>query len=254
MNTSKPSRYQAILGIAALACLLSAPVRALIVNGGFESGFTGWTVANQPGSEGTFSLQSGTLSPVLGLSVPAPPGGLVAAMTDAAGPGSHVLYQDFLVPAGVSTTTLAFSLFINNTATAFYAPATLDFGTPTLNQQARVDLMPAAANPFSVAPGDILQNLFQTNPGDPLVSGYTAYQFDVTGLLQAQQGNTLRLRFAQVDNVQIFNLGVDNVAFGTSSVSVPDSLPWFMSWISLVVVVVAAAVRRRRTIISCSIE
>ena len=72
----------------------------IILNGGFESGFTSWTRANQLGSEGSFLLQSGTLSPTNGDAVPPPPGGTFAAMTDAFGPGSHVLYQDFVVPSG----------------------------------------------------------------------------------------------------------------------------------------------------------
>ena len=76
-----------------------------------------WTRADQLGSDGTFSLQAGTLSPVNGDPVPAPPGGTYAAMTDAQGPGSHVLYQDFVVSA--SSATLSFDLFIGNRADAF---------------------------------------------------------------------------------------------------------------------------------------
>src|SRR4051794_26721286 len=108
---------------AALACLLSLQARAeSIINGGFESGFSGWTTANQTGSEGGFSLQSGVLSPVSGSTVPAPPAGSAAAMSDAQGPGSHVLYQSFVVSAPVSLTFLNFDLFIGNRATAFYTP------------------------------------------------------------------------------------------------------------------------------------
>ena len=61
----------------------------LILNGGFESGFSSWIRVNQVGSEGTFFLQTGTLSPLVGDPVPSPPEGVTAAMTDAAGPGSH---------------------------------------------------------------------------------------------------------------------------------------------------------------------
>jgi len=59
----------------------------VITNGGFESGFTGWTRADQTGSDGTFFLQTGTSSPVNSDPVPAPPQGVNAAMTDAGGPG-----------------------------------------------------------------------------------------------------------------------------------------------------------------------
>ena len=96
----------------------------LIVNGGFEAGFAGWTSADQLGSDGTWSIQTGTSSPVNGDAVPTPPGGLAAAMTDAQGPGSHLLYQDLVVPTSVGSATLGYSLFIGNRADNFYNPAT----------------------------------------------------------------------------------------------------------------------------------
>src|SRR5204862_4817842 len=123
-------------------------------NGGFEAGFTSWTRADQLGSDGTFFSQSGTLSPVSGNTVPAPPGGTKAAMTDALGPGSHVLYQDFVATADAAA--LSFALFIGNRADRFATPLSLDFSTPTLNQQARVDILKSTADPFSVAAADVL--------------------------------------------------------------------------------------------------
>src|SRR5262245_44764051 len=70
----------------------SRPARAdfqLISNGGFEvGGLSGWTQANQLGSEGMFFPQTGTVSPITDTPVPAPPGGASAAMSDAPGPGS----------------------------------------------------------------------------------------------------------------------------------------------------------------------
>lgn len=246
MKTIVPS--QPLLLSAALACALSLPVRAeLILNGGFEAGFSNWTLENQLGSEGAFFLQSGAASPVLGLPVAPPPEGLVAAMTDAEGPGAHVLYQDFLVPIGLPSTTLSFWLFINNDngAPDFFTPDTLDFATPALNQRARVDLMWASADPFSLDASDILQALFETAPGDPLVSGYNHYTFDVTALLQAHAGATLRLRFAEVDNVAPFNFGVDRVSIAPATASVPDHLPWMAPFLVLAALGGAGAVRRR---------
>src|SRR5688500_12281255 len=101
---------------ATLACALSIPAQAgLIDNGGFESGFSSWTIVDQVGGDGTFSLQSGTLSLVNSFTVPPPPEGSTAAMTDAPGPGSHVLYQDFAVPTGILIPyAISFSLFIGN--------------------------------------------------------------------------------------------------------------------------------------------
>jgi hypothetical protein len=230
----KSSRIHTALAGAMLCLAISVPASAgPIVNGGFESGLTGWTTVDQAGGDGTFNVQSGTTSPLNGFPVPAPPQGSFAAMTDSFGPGSHVLYQDFLVPSFSGQATLQFSINVNNNygAPGFYIRPDLDFaatsqtGSATLNQQARVDLMTTAQDPLSVAGGDVLLNLFQTNPGDPLESGYTPYQVDVTQILQAYAGQTLRIRFAEVDNVAPFNFGVDDVDMVISNpVPEPSSL------------------------------
>lgn len=218
------NQLKLVLLPAALACALSTPAQAeLITNGGFESGFAGWTRFDQVGSDGTFFVQTGTTSPVNGFTVPAPPGGANAAMTDSSAGGAHVLYQDFVVPIIVGSASVSFSLFLNNGADAYYSPspATLDWagtnqaGGQNLNQQARVDIISTAADVFSVAVGSVLQPLFQTKPGDPLVSGYNPFLIDITALLQAHPGETLRLRFTETDNVNFFNLGVDNVSLST---------------------------------------
>lgn len=217
---------QTTMLLATASALIALPCAAgeLLINGGFEAGFTGWTRADQLGSEGTFALQTGTASPALGLPVPAPPGGSSAAMTDAEGPGSHVLYQDFTVPVAIGTNyVLSFSLYLNNYASTYYvpSPATLDFSTRALNQQFRADITSTSADPFSVDVGDILQTLYSTQPGDPPESGYNLISTDVTALLAAHTGQTLRLRFAEVDNVDIFNAGVDDVSL-TDQAAVPE--------------------------------
>lgn len=199
---------------AALACAWASQAQSqeLITNGGFESGFTGWTRVNQVGSEGTWSQQSGTSSPVNAFAVPAPPGGTSAAMTDAQGPGSHVLYQDFTVPFSLGVATLRFDLYINNHANAFFSPASLDFATTALNQQLRVDILTTSADPFSVTVGDVLLNIYQSLPGNALISGYTAVTMDLTAFFASHAGETLRLRFAEVDNITFLNAGVDGVS------------------------------------------
>jgi hypothetical protein len=47
----------------------------------------------------------------------------------------------------------------------------------------------------------------------PAVTGYNTFSFDLTALLVARAGQTLRLRFAEVDNVNVFNFGVDDDVF-----------------------------------------
>jgi hypothetical protein len=196
----------ALLGVAVASPVYAVPV---ISNGGFEVGLTSWTRADQIGSEGTFFSQSGSVSPVNGNPVPPPPEGTKAAMTDAQGPGSHVLYQDFVATADAAA--LGFALFIGNRADRFATAVSLDFSTPALNQQARVDILKNTADPFSVAATDVLLNLYQTKVGDPLISGYNAITTDISALLAAHAGETLRLRFAETDNLFTFQIGVDNV-------------------------------------------
>ncbi|MES1255951.1 MAG: PEP-CTERM sorting domain-containing protein [Acidobacteriota bacterium] len=202
-----------------------------ITNGSFESGLAGWTRVDQLGSDGTFFFQSGTTSPVNGFPVPAPPVGLSSAMKDSGGPGSHALYQDFAVTA--ATGALAFQLYIQNQAVdlddpnvAFFtSQSSLDFSTPALNQQARVDILRGGTDPFTTAPGDVLLNLFQTQAGDPDVSGYTPLTFDLSAIFAANVGQTLRLRFVAVDNVAPLVVGVDAVSIQdapTTPAAVPE--------------------------------
>lgn len=234
MNT-RTNIQLAFLGVLISAPVLPALAQDLIINGGFESGFAGWTRVDQIGSEGTFHLQSGVSSPVNAFGVVAPPEGVNAAMTDSVGPGSHVLYQDFLVPVLVPGATLQFSIFINNGAAAFSTPNSLDFATTALNQQVRVDILAGGSDPFSTAAGDVLFTAFQSAAADPLVSGYTTFTLDVTALLAARTGQTLRLRFAEVDNVNFFNLGVDAVSL---TIPAPSALA--------LLGIGAVALRRRR--------
>ncbi|HKA46305.1 MAG TPA: PEP-CTERM sorting domain-containing protein [Burkholderiales bacterium] len=233
----------ALLTLGAVSPAHAVP---MILNGGFESGLASWTKADQLGSEGTFALQSGTVSPVNGDPVPTPPGGTFAAMTDAQGPGSHVLFQDFVVTPGSAT--ISFALFIGNRGNSFFtpSPASLDFSTPALNQQARVDILKGGTNAFSVAAADVLLNLFQTNPGDPLVSGYTTHGVDVSALFAAHIGETLRLRFAEVDNVFTFQLGVDNVSINPTAATVPEPSSTLLFGAALMLLASRFGVRSRR--------
>ncbi len=231
MSTTRVLRTTvATLCVAAIAAAAAPTASAapLLINGGFESGMSAWTRVDQLGSDGSFAHQSGTSSPANGVPVPAPPEGTFAAMSEGQAGGSRVLYQDFLVPLGVTAGTVSFQLFIDNDslATDFFVPdpATLDFATIALNQQARVDIMTVSADPFSVAGADVLLNLFQTNPGDPMTSGYSLVSADISALLAANAGQTLRLRFTAVDNVAPLRVGVDAVSIETGTVPEPTTL------------------------------
>lgn len=112
------------------ACASPAIASPLVLNGGFAAGFASWTIADQFGSDGTFHIQTGILSPLNQDSVPAPPGGTFAAMTDAFGPGSHVPYQDFV--AGASSATLQIGTGFGSVAWRpfFLAPAFAEHRRP----------------------------------------------------------------------------------------------------------------------------
>lgn len=235
----------AVVSAALLMVARPAAQAQVLTNGGFESGLTGWTVANQVGSDGSFFVQTGTSSPVNLIPVPPPPQGTQAAMTDAQGPGSHILYQNFVVPVSVTAASISFSLFVNNTATSYSNPASLDFAGTALNQQVRVDILTATSNAFSVSAGDVLQNIFQTNAATALTFGYTNVQTNITSLLQANAGQTLRLRFAAVDNVSILNVGVDQVAVTVSNTAAPEPSSLVLAGSAVCALCGIACLRRR---------
>jgi hypothetical protein len=166
-------------------------------------------------------------------------------MTDGLGPGSHVLFQNFVVPFGVTSASLSFDRFIGNRALVFFAPSSLDY-TVTPNQQARVDiLIGTPSSEFSVAAADVLANVFQTVPGDPAVSGYTLQTTGLTALLQAHQGQSLQLRFAEVDNQNSFQFGVDVVSLSVATAAaVPE--PASLVLLGSGVLALAAICRRSR--------
>jgi hypothetical protein len=236
-----------VAAVAATVTLAASPAHAasLLLNGGFESGLANWTIADLVGSDGRFFLQSGTVSPVNLIPVPAPPDGLRAAMTDAEGPGSHVLYQDFFIPLGTTSASLSFQYYVNNQGNDFHIPDTLDFSTPALNQRARVDILRTSALPFSIAPADVLF-FSQTEPGDPLVEGYVPFLVDISGILAANAGSTLRLRFSEVDNVFPLILGLDSVSIVTNQATTPVPEPASLLLLATGIGVVARRFRAKR--------
>ena len=178
-----------------------------VLNDGFEDSpvaLANWNVVDQAGSSGSWFVQSGTVSP-LGFTVAAPTEGVQAAMTDQSGPGSHLLYQDFAVPAFGAT--LSFDLFLQNLSAGWVVPGpeTLDY-TVAPNQHVRVDIMDPLAPVDDVGAG-VLMNVYISNPGDPLTSGYN----NIVANLNAFAGQTIRLRFAEVDDQGVLHMGVDNV-------------------------------------------
>jgi hypothetical protein len=71
--------------------------------------------------------------------------------------------------------------------------------------------------------------------GDPLISGYNNITTNISALLAAHVGETLRLRFAETDNVFTFQLGVDNVRFDQVQIPEPASILLFGAALALLV-------------------
>ena len=225
----------AALSLFFVATLLAAP----FLNPSFETNggagtevFTSWTVTDAGG--GGYYVQTGATSPTNGFAVASPTNGSFAAMTDQPGPGSHILSQNITVTSAEQV--VRFDLYLNNAAGTFSSPATLDY-TVSPNQQFRADIM-TTASPIDDVGAGVLLNIYQSRPGDPAISGYK----QVSGSLAAFVGQTVRLRFAETDNVLFFNAGVDNV---TTGVPVPTLSPVMLGLLAAALVAAALFLLKR---------
>jgi FG-GAP-like repeat/Bacterial Ig-like domain/Domain of unknown function (DUF4214) len=220
---------------------------------GDNTNLSAWSTDREFGSAGQWKYQTGPLSPLSGTAVPPPPTGSAAAMMDESYLSSpsqpllgfgdqptpniwdynsaQVIYQDISIPATASQATLTFSLYAQSFASisslngaAFSDPTqtpALDYfpnqtnATRTPNQQVRVDIVSPEANVFTVTPGPtgVLMNLFQTTPTTPGVFGYTT---EVFNLGTQFSGQTIRLRFAEVNNQGLLVVGVAKVRLEVS--------------------------------------
>jgi hypothetical protein len=216
------------MGVVVMAIVLFAAMApagaSTVVNGGFEAGsLSGWTAVDQAGSDGSWLVYQGVEAPDSGSVLPAPPAGTFAAVTDQLGHGSHVLYQDLAIETAAPV--LELTLFYVNQADRFVDGPALDF-TAGDNQRFRVDVLRAGADPFSVAPADVLAEVFTTTSASPLSLTATVMRVD----LRAHAGSTVRLRLAEVDTLQFLNAGVDGVALvadgsGSSTTVPPPASP-----------------------------
>ncbi len=199
--------------VLALATTGTVSAVELITNGGFETGdFTGWTITDQPGSAGTFFIDDADgLTPLSGFPTVGPAAGAFYAVNDQSSPTANALVQGFTVPLGATSMLLAFDMFVNDFSGVgpVVDPAGLDY-TAGPNQHARVDILTATAGALSTAGADVVANLFLgVDTGAP-PNPFTAYAFDLTGLLTA--GTSYQLRFGEVNNLFLLNQGVDNVS------------------------------------------
>jgi len=205
---------------ALLAYIAPATADSLITNGNFETGIAGWTKSVQFGSDGNIFIvpntNNGGTSPQNGNPYAFNPnGGNSFAITDGQGPGSYSLTQSFTVAPGTIDVTVSFDLFANNYADTFIDTinGSRDFSTPVLSQNAEVDILLGGADPFTNSAVDIVKVLY--GPGadtGPNPNPWTSYSIAL-GMLAP--GN-YQIRFAETDNVFMFNMGIDNVEVASS--------------------------------------
>jgi hypothetical protein len=206
-------RLLARIGFLVCSATGIACASQLITNGGFETGsLSGWTVTGEAGSyagSGFFASNS-TTTPQSGSTTVGPESGSYYAVSDGVGPATEILSQTFTVPAGAASVILSFGLFVNSYGGDIVNTAAgLDF-SGAANQYGVVSLLSSGASLFSTTTG-VLGNFYQgtdsaaTNPNH-----YTNYNDNITSLVEA--GGTFTLRFAEVNNVNYLNMGVDNVS------------------------------------------
>jgi hypothetical protein len=206
-----------LAGLTVAVALLAAPGgagAAIVNNGDFETGnLSGWQVSTTDPGQGWFAY-SGTSSPLNDFSIPAPPQGNHAAITDEEGEGLHVLYQDMTLPPGGSVNQLGLFVYYDSQA-PIASPNSLDFSGGA-NQQYRIDVIKPSAPIDSVAAGDVLMTVFRTLAGDPQTLGPTVKTADLT----AFAGQTVRLRLAEVDNQFFFNAGADAISINSNGFTI----------------------------------
>jgi hypothetical protein len=203
-----------IVAVFALLAAPSAAQSAAVTNGDFETGdFSGWHEDYVNPGSGHWFVYTGTLGPLSGVSIPLPPQGTHAAISDQSNVSRQILYQDVTVPTGGTVNRL--SLFAYYTATGpFVSPNSLQIGVP--NEQYRIDVIKPGAAIDSVASGDVLLTIFRTQAGDPVTLAPTQKTAD----LSAFAGQTVRLRFAVVTTNSPLDAGIDAVDLKSNSFAV----------------------------------
>lgn len=197
-----------VCGILLVLASGNLPAAALLSNGDFNAGLTDWTTIN-----------SGITSDptvVFELTSPGGPTDPIASNGFSSGPASRVLYQDFVVPiAGVTTASFSFDFFSNNSGPLDSATVNNvqggDMSGPNIFRIDIVDpTQPVFTTPFLFA-------LFVDEGGIVGTSTELVTQtFDdpatLAAFLNANAGNTLRLRIGIAESTLPWSTGVDNIS------------------------------------------
>jgi hypothetical protein len=197
-----------LLIVSAVPLMARSPQKAVVIDD-FESGsLANWKIAGSGAgawfvyTDGKTPPNASESDPNFPFSVPNPPQGKFAAVTDMNGPGRRILYRDVELDGRY---TLRLTVFYVN-AGRFTSPETLDYES-TENQQFRIDIVAPAAPADSLTAAHVLANVFRTSPGDPDRRDPSAVTVD----LSKWAGQTVRLRLASVDNLGPLRVGVDEI-------------------------------------------
>jgi D-alanyl-D-alanine carboxypeptidase len=177
----------------------------------FESGVLNDWQAVGAGAGGWFVYTNGQKTPDptrsdpnLAFDLPDPPQGKFAAVTETNGPGTRILYRDVKLDGRFK---LHLSVFYAGVG-GFSSPPSLAHDEPA-NQQFRIDVVARSAPIDSVAPDDVLVNVFKTSSGDPDRREPSSVSAD----LSRWAGETVRVRLAATDNRGPLRAGVDDIRF-----------------------------------------
>lgn len=233
-----------VCGILLVLASGNLSAAALLSNGDFNAGLTDWTTTN--------SGITSDSTVVFALTSPGGPTDPIASNGISGGPASRVLYQDFFVPiAGVTTASFSFDFFSTN-------PNPLDSATVNNVQGSdisgpnifRIDIVdptePVFTTPFLFelfvdeggivgAPTDLVTQTF----GDPVT---------LAAFLNANAGNTLRLRIGVAESTFPWSTGVDNVSLMADAVTpIPEPSTMGLFGLGAASLVFAGFRRRRRS-------
>lgn len=225
-----------IVSLVNLSSFCTPSKAASITNGGFEAGFSGWTVLgeNNPlspiesppsgspdGDAVRWFTTSGEVSPLSNTEILEAFEGESYAVTDHEESGSIVLYQDITLEQNIQHT-LSFAWFAQSER-PFADSGSMSLGFPCCFQgpvqQFRVDIVPAGFTDFF---GTSSETGVLANVVEPVAESFPVTEWNTTTFdLTPWAGSTIRLAFREAAIGGEFQAGVDAVEI--KSVPEPSS-------------------------------
>jgi hypothetical protein len=200
--------------ITLTALTVAAASAATVANGDFETGnFSGWTATDDGGGYGHWGVtSSGTAN--CGVT-PNAPDGSYAGLWDMTDPSWGILTHDLVVPAGgVLSVDYAYENSSSLWAQDGTDPYHVALGPE--NEWLRIDVIRSSAARDTLAPGDILATIFDSQSGSP---AYMQSWVTGTASLAAYAGQTVTFRVVAVNDYSCMPVWVDNLTLTGSAQS-----------------------------------